>query len=599
MSSVSKLRLSGVLLRNFRAYEKAAFFPLRPVTLVFGENSAGKSTPLLALNLLRNSMDERSGYLNTSGGSLNIGGAKSLPHKRNPQQESETAIYIKGLHLQSPNPGNRLHHTTYPDIYSEYIDDNDYDLGLGVIFRTPSASELKQRGKIDERARIRGLRVYVGQSIQHLAEFRIPTEVDDLLSLRMKDTIPLRCSFIDVEHPIWLATARKWGALLCTLIASQNYEGRNTRATEGIGLYDHTYAEEHYPALNRYDDFMREQLKNAGIPLFNDEEFLDTMVQHLSKGSRSSQKATALDAVIELARNVTVPDEVILELARSIAYAQKATSVGINSWSPSRHSLVRADLRGHPLMDAFPGGMVPNLNLSIMMTESAQSFRSVVRDVHIVAAERESIGRISLFSRSEQPDSVGSLLSATANEENSEWSQLEQALKVAGIGYEFQLERWSNPNDPESGAFAVKIREEGMPGSMNIVDHGLGLQKVLPVLSSSLIEKHKAIAIQEPETHLHPQMQKSVATFLAIAARNRVGPVFVETHSEHILRRILAHIGSGKMQPQLSEAEVAILYVTRVNGSSTVTQLEIAPNGTMATPWPNESANDGYRELLT
>jgi predicted ATPase len=94
-------------------------------------------------------------------------------------------------------------------------------------------------------------------------------------------------------------------------------------------------------------------------------------------------------------------------------------------------------------------------------------------------------------------------------------------------------------------------------------------------------------------------MQKSVATFLAIAARNRVGPVFVETHSEHILRRILAHIGSGKMQPQLSEAEVAILYVTRVNGSSTVTQLEIAPNGTMATPWPNESANDGYRELLT
>ena len=199
MVNVSKLRLSGVLLRNFRAYEQVAFFPLRPVTLVFGENSAGKSTPLLALNLLRNSMDERSGYLNTSGGSLNIGGAKSLPHKRNPQDESETAIYIKGLHLRSPNPGNRLRHTTYPDVYSEYIEDNDYDLGLGVIFRTPTSAELKQRGRIDGRARIRGLRVYVGQSIQPLAEFRIPTEIDDLLNLRMKDTIPLRCTFIDVD----------------------------------------------------------------------------------------------------------------------------------------------------------------------------------------------------------------------------------------------------------------------------------------------------------------------------------------------------------------------------------------------------------------
>ena len=139
-----------------------------------------------------------------------------------------------------------------------------------------------------------------------------------------------------------------------------------------------------------------------------------------------------------------------------------------------------------------------------------------------------------------------------------------------------------------------------MPGTMNIVDHGLGLQKVLPVLVSSLIEVHKAIAIQEPESHLHPEMQKSVATFLAIASQKRVGPVFIETHSEHILRRILAMIGHESTSiPKLQVANIALLYVSRVNGASSVTELEIASNGTLITPWPNDSANDGYRELLT
>ena len=595
-------RLSGILLRNFRAYEKEAFFAIRGLTLVFGSNSAGKSTPLLALNLLKNSLEERNGYLNTSGSRLNIGGARSLPHKRNPDADSEVAVYLRGLAIDDPDRGMIPAAPSHPDIYSEYVDDNNYDFGIGVVFGIPGQTNLNSKlANTDGRARIKALRVYVGQSTQPLAEFKLSLGSERRMhNIWLRDSVPLRCQSVDAEHPLWAAAATRWGALLCTLVAANGFTGRTERAEANIGLYDHVQAEERYPALNAFDSELQAKLKENELDVLTAEEFDSAMMQHFSLAARRNKQQSPLSRYLDFANTVTLPEQVAEELARSIAFSQRATIVGINSWSPDRDHLIREELKGHPLMEAWPGAFVPSLNLAQMLKSSATAFRTIVRDVHVVTAERDSIGRISLFSRSEQPDSVGSLLSTTAFDESREWNSLEDALKVSGIGFGIHIERWSNPNDLETGAFAVKVREEGMPGTMNIVDHGLGLQKVLPVLVSSLIELHKAIAIQEPESHLHPEMQKSIATFLAIASQKRIGPVFVETHSEHILRRVLAMVGHDSISiPKLQIANIALLYVSRVNGASSVTELEIAPNGTLITPWPNDSANDGYRELLT
>ncbi len=593
-------RLSGILLRNFRAYEKEAFFAIRGLTLVFGSNSAGKSTPLLALNLLKNSLEERNGYLNTSGTRLNIGGARSLPHKRNLDEESEVAVYLRGLMNDDPERQLVPALPSHPDIYSEYVDDNKYDFGIGVVFGAPGQSHSDSKaGNSDGRARIKALRVYVGQSTQPLAEYKLSLG-SRMHNVWLRDSVPFRCQSVDAEHPLWAAAAKRWGALLCTLVAANGFSGRNERAEAKIGLYDHARAEERYPALNAFDEALQIKLRENELEILTPEEYDSAMMQHFSPAMKRNREKSPFSRYLDFAQTVIVPEEVTAELARSIAFAQRATLVGINSWSPDRDHLIREELKGHPLMDAWPGAFVPSLNLAQMLKSSASAFRTIVRDVHVVTAERDSIGRISLYSRSEQPDSVGSLLSTTAIDESREWNSLEDALKVSGIGFGIHIDRWSNPNDLETGAFAVKVREEGMPGTMNIVDHGLGLQKVLPVLVSSLIEVHKAIAIQEPESHLHPEMQKSIATFLAIASQKRVGPVFIETHSEHILRRILAMVGHESTGvPKLEVANIALLYVSRVNGASSVTELEIAPNGTLITPWPNDSANDGYRELLT
>ena len=63
--------LHALELENFKAFGKRARIPFAPITLIFGENSAGKSTILQALYLLKQTLENR----NT--------GAPLLPHTYN------------------------------------------------------------------------------------------------------------------------------------------------------------------------------------------------------------------------------------------------------------------------------------------------------------------------------------------------------------------------------------------------------------------------------------------------------------------------------------------------------------------------------------
>ena len=51
--------LHGLELENFKAFGERARIPFAPITLIFGENSAGKSTILQALYLLKQTLERR------------------------------------------------------------------------------------------------------------------------------------------------------------------------------------------------------------------------------------------------------------------------------------------------------------------------------------------------------------------------------------------------------------------------------------------------------------------------------------------------------------------------------------------------------------
>src|ERR1700678_150430 len=49
----------SIQLENFKAFGQRTIIPLAPITLIFGQNSAGKSSILQALNLLKQTRESR------------------------------------------------------------------------------------------------------------------------------------------------------------------------------------------------------------------------------------------------------------------------------------------------------------------------------------------------------------------------------------------------------------------------------------------------------------------------------------------------------------------------------------------------------------
>ena len=51
--------LRSIQLENFKAFGQRTVIPLAPITLIFGQNSAGKSSILQSLNLLKQTRESR------------------------------------------------------------------------------------------------------------------------------------------------------------------------------------------------------------------------------------------------------------------------------------------------------------------------------------------------------------------------------------------------------------------------------------------------------------------------------------------------------------------------------------------------------------
>ena len=100
--------------------------------------------------------------------------------------------------------------------------------------------------------------------------------------------------------------------------------------------------------------------------------------------------------------------------------------------------------------------------------------------------------------------------------------------------------------------------------SVNVSDVGFGVSQVLPVLLQGLYaDPGSTILLAQPEIHLHPAAQGTLADFL-IAASTRGSTIIVETHSEHLVQRLQRRIAEGTLSPQ----SVAVYYFERASNGS-------------------------------
>jgi len=98
-------------------------------------------------------------------------------------------------------------------------------------------------------------------------------------------------------------------------------------------------------------------------------------------------------------------------------------------------------------------------------------------------------------------------------------------------------------------------------------DMGAGISQFLPLLISCIANKDTKLFIEQPELHLHPSMQGDLADEFIRSYNSNNNSLMAETHSEHILLRIMRRLretSEGTLKDdslKLTPNDVALLYI--------------------------------------
>ena len=121
---------------------------------------------------------------------------------------------------------------------------------------------------------------------------------------------------------------------------------------------------------------------------------------------------------------------------------------------------------------------------------------------------------------------------------------------------------------------------------------GIGISQVLPVLVlAHFAPKGSTIILEEPEIHLHPRAQSVLAELFVETSREREIQFIVETHSEHLFRRMQTLIARQSTTPD----DTALYFVERHEGNSVLRPLEVDEYGRLR-DWPTGFFGDALGE---
>lgn len=109
----------------------------------------------------------------------------------------------------------------------------------------------------------------------------------------------------------------------------------------------------------------------------------------------------------------------------------------------------------------------------------------------------------------------------------------------------------------QGGRYEVRVKVTKNSVSSSLVDVGFGISQFLPVIVADLqIGEESTLAVAQPEIHLHPSVQASLADYFVKQIKQMKKRYFVETHSEYLLNRFRLAITKGDLDP----ADIAVYY---------------------------------------
>lgn len=141
-----------------------------------------------------------------------------------------------------------------------------------------------------------------------------------------------------------------------------------------------------------------------------------------------------------------------------------------------------------------------------------------------------------------------------------------------------------------SNRYALIVHRAGV--ACNLYDVGIGVAQVLPVLVLAYFAPGgSTIVLEEPEIHLHPLAQSVLAELLVEISQQRQVQFIVETHSEHLFRRMQTLIARQQVDPD----DAAMYFVERSGPTAQLRALALDGYGRVQN-WPTGFFGDAMGE---
>ncbi len=145
-------------------------------------------------------------------------------------------------------------------------------------------------------------------------------------------------------------------------------------------------------------------------------------------------------------------------------------------------------------------------------------------------------------------------------------------LEKLGLARGFDLEEIA----PGSNLYRAMVQTSTSSVPIPLTDVGFGVSQVLPALVLLYyVPEGSTVMLEHPEIHLHPSVQSGLADIMLSAAKTRDIQIIVESHSEHLLRRLQRRVAEGKVAGQkVSSEDVKLYFVSHGGEGSDEAHLE-------------------------
>lgn len=544
------MRLNYLTLRNFKAIgsiEQRLDF--KPITLLFGPNSAGKSTIVQALHYLSEILERNNCDPGTTqiGGKLNLGGFRNLVHLHDSDNTIEVGV---GLLLEnSLLPGYQLRFES---------SEEDEHVRLGELLGTDKVHDLAAVQSVE-------LKLGVSWSRQlnraYVSFYSVGIDDEEFATLATSaDQRQINLRSINLQHSIFDVPvedgpeAETVGELIKNFIDDLTVQYSSIEGVENVTPLQVASVTGALPEFG------------TPLPLSAPGDAVERVDPELF-----AQFNYYISRIIvgtgELAKDC-LHEFLYLGPLREIPGRQYSPelSPGLSRWSSGLGAWDQLYNEGQNLVEKVNAWLADDQRLDAGYEVRYSEYKPLQIDSPLmVALQRDS-----------------ELL------QDHEWLSNE-------------LERIPTRRQ-------ITLKDLRTDIDLHPEDLGTGISQVLPVLVAALGHNKNIVAIEQPELHVHPKFQVELGELFIHAIKEEEiarDTVFIlETHSEYMMLRFLRRLyetANDELPPGqngISPDDIAVYYVDPQGDATDIVHLGLTEDGEFLDRWPHGFFPERKRELF-